>query len=1065
MMKERTNPKSVAPRKVKGTVLFTVVVVMLVLVVFLMGTLALAATASRRASNTYSTAQTQSTAKAGVNAIIAAMQNNIDVAYAAAKVDASNPVHIGEIKFSYMDNVVESEGEDPERKAQIVNSLGKVTDSGIEYVGKKWEVNEEGKLTEKDVIKVWATATQGTAESTYATYIMKDADPGGGGGGETTGFVATGSAVSENHTSVYGGCYIGFDEYWKGGNAPGRTPEQIEADAARAAQEWEDRLPMNKASDVHYNAKDAATIFEADCHVNGSYITDTGSDFHLVMKSPKGGMTVWGDLILNHPMLIDTVNVPASKYSATGINTADIPYIYVDGDLIFASGCANPTIMPYVYNQNDTQATHTTYEANKPGQQIPLNIFCGSMQDEYGDKHKVNINGDVYCYDATKTSHLNHGNDSMLYSWGAKVVNPDGTAVNHVNGNFYTKGSLELGGQDSAKVMTFNGDVCIDHDLVINDKCSVQINGNLMVGGMITLGPNFQALNVTGKVMCDDEAHRNDARISAAGGKEGTGKRAGATIASQEVIGAAVKSGYEARDVEVTEPVLISSETYALVVLAADGSVVTKNKDNDAGFSSATDLTISVDPIDPTRARVTVWGGDRTNDSVFNGAVLPAGCSIQFHYTVKEYEDQTHTVKKYYTTTDPIKEVSAKEAMTQTKITYKDAGGTALADVTFFPSVYEKDVILGKKLPDGTSGTNDKYKIIRTVPEIMTGKTDPYSMGVYSYPADQVTEVLDVNTSATSGTNWHKDGNVFVVTGSLTLTNGGGDGRPGVVVQAQSDKEIWIKLAKNLKYQAGALMVDDTGITPKDVNFFVEGNTNIGNGSASKLNGYTCLDTTVISDGMIDDSFSYLNCISIAKQFSNASGKYQIYNDFYNCAMVKSEYTKITNAEYNTFKQSLESMTDSQRAAAKIKFYQTDKLVSEESLTEIYKPVGIDPLLYPQIKQPIIHVYSDKTQTSSINMHNTCSIGAFVQAPYMNYNQSDNGGMTPKSTIYYNGFDIKGKDVPATQVGCYGCMIVKDFYCKNEWLMLYAGKSESGTGPVVSDALMRNWLVMYNDNY
>ena len=72
-MKERTNPKSVAPRKVKGTVLFTVVVVMMVLVVFLMGALALAATANQRAANTYSTAQTQATARAGVDAIISAM--------------------------------------------------------------------------------------------------------------------------------------------------------------------------------------------------------------------------------------------------------------------------------------------------------------------------------------------------------------------------------------------------------------------------------------------------------------------------------------------------------------------------------------------------------------------------------------------------------------------------------------------------------------------------------------------------------------------------------------------------------------------------------------------------------------------------------------------------------------------------------------------------------------------------------------------------------------------------------------------------------------------------------
>ena len=49
-MKDKTIPKAV-PKKVKGTVLFTVVAVMMVLIVFLMGTLALAATVTKKSAD------------------------------------------------------------------------------------------------------------------------------------------------------------------------------------------------------------------------------------------------------------------------------------------------------------------------------------------------------------------------------------------------------------------------------------------------------------------------------------------------------------------------------------------------------------------------------------------------------------------------------------------------------------------------------------------------------------------------------------------------------------------------------------------------------------------------------------------------------------------------------------------------------------------------------------------------------------------------------------------------------------------------------------------------------
>ena len=63
-MKEKKHP-----RRVKGTVLFTVVSVMMVLIVFLTATLALSATANRRAYTNYQQEQTEYTAKAVLEAV------------------------------------------------------------------------------------------------------------------------------------------------------------------------------------------------------------------------------------------------------------------------------------------------------------------------------------------------------------------------------------------------------------------------------------------------------------------------------------------------------------------------------------------------------------------------------------------------------------------------------------------------------------------------------------------------------------------------------------------------------------------------------------------------------------------------------------------------------------------------------------------------------------------------------------------------------------------------------------------------------------------------------------
>ena len=67
------------PKRLKGTVLFTVVSVMMVMVVFLLGTLALAATASNRAYSNYQKEQTEYTSRAVLDSVVQAIQDDSDI--------------------------------------------------------------------------------------------------------------------------------------------------------------------------------------------------------------------------------------------------------------------------------------------------------------------------------------------------------------------------------------------------------------------------------------------------------------------------------------------------------------------------------------------------------------------------------------------------------------------------------------------------------------------------------------------------------------------------------------------------------------------------------------------------------------------------------------------------------------------------------------------------------------------------------------------------------------------------------------------------------------------------
>lgn len=195
-MKEKVKPDSTRkmPKKVQGTVLFTVVCVMMVLIVFLMGTLALATTANNRAYGNYQKEQTEYTARTVLDATVQAI--NEDTTSTGIK---SQIVGLG----VGSDMTVTVTGTDGLSENVTITNLGSRT--VYNAAAEQWV---SGKIYE-----VAAEINRTKAQTRYSAYIV-DASvtpPGGGGGGGA--FVSLGGLGGKIGTSGFtaGGTEIGID--------------------------------------------------------------------------------------------------------------------------------------------------------------------------------------------------------------------------------------------------------------------------------------------------------------------------------------------------------------------------------------------------------------------------------------------------------------------------------------------------------------------------------------------------------------------------------------------------------------------------------------------------------------------------------------------------------------------------------------------------------------------------------------------------------------------------------------------------------------------------------------
>lgn len=437
--------------KVGGSVLFTVIVVMMVLVVFLMGTLGLASAANKRAQNSYTSSQAQYTARMAVESVLAAMQNDADVAERVYKLRANTPINV-DISTDRLATA-----------GTTGDAYGRIQSCTIENIGKDYYY-VDNKWDGRDIIKITATVQLGTQDSTVSAYILKkekdsvvNNTPSGGGGG----LVTAGDATFGTKVSVFGGAGINLGNRWRNLDP---------ADALRG---------YSFDGSANFSSQDTTSLqWEAPYVVNGSFTAD-GSGAALVFPKLGSGFTFWGNFNFNNQIAITSGN-PAvlNAGSSAALNYTDIPYIYVEKTLSITNGAKGVNV----------------------NHQIPLNILCGNtciittdpiyanlymMNDNTPDSEKVEKQ--VYWPEfkiEKYANYINFNQGSLLSNWTYQLINGVDNPTEHVGGSIYAQDELCIDADNNRGVV--EGSLVVDDDLLISTQEFV-VEGDLVVKGSLKI--------------------------------------------------------------------------------------------------------------------------------------------------------------------------------------------------------------------------------------------------------------------------------------------------------------------------------------------------------------------------------------------------------------------------------------------------------------------------------------------------------------------------------------------------------------------------------------------------
>lgn len=458
--------KTEKSRKLKGSVLFTVVSVLSIMIIFLTCTLAMAAAANKRSRKTYSSSQSTYTARAAIDSILAAIGTNTDFSKSVRNLKVGGTLEL---------------------TVDVNNpSMGRIENAKIQYAGTKtvYDPGEAKDWVIRNVYKITADVIIGGERTTISTNILQDA-PKDTPVGNSAGFLTYGEADLGNGTSAWGGTYIGMGNWGdKTQNWKGLVSKYNNYNAGQYITVQEGKY---RSGETYTMGNDATqNAFEAPFIINGNLELEHDANFYYTYQNggiSNPGVQIWGDLKTKE---LNNINFHYSETLAAYIKThgykfINMPYIYIDGTIDHSE-------------QQDLIL-------GTPG--MPLNIIMGHYSTSTDAKRE--FNGDLYLMDeeATNTFEVK---STKLSSWASSVVN-SGVSYSTLGGNVYCNGNLEIAYGDNG--FQIDGDVIVKGDFTIRKRVNtapVKINGNVVVGGNFYIMSDNDAdkPTIAGNVYCDN---------------------------------------------------------------------------------------------------------------------------------------------------------------------------------------------------------------------------------------------------------------------------------------------------------------------------------------------------------------------------------------------------------------------------------------------------------------------------------------------------------------------------------------------------------------------------------
>ncbi|MGN0620592.1 MAG: hypothetical protein ACI4I9_01890 [Porcipelethomonas sp.] len=412
-------------KKVEGSVLYTVVSVMMIMTVFIFAALTMASAANKRAFNTYANNQTQYTARSVVDSICKALETNTDFSSSFSSLSKGSSK---DVSINLPDD-----------------AMGKVVKATVTNIGNG---NEFGFDSSKPVYKISAAVQMLGQENTVAMYVLADYEK------HTSPFnyslVSLDSSEITDNTQIFGGINTGVG-----------SPHDIELTNA---------VELNGFFGCNGNitmdtAKMNFTAPGIGFYVNGNLsFKNSGQK----IASEISGSVLYKELPYVYVEdVIDFCGIDGIKF---GSETAPI-LIYAGAIHNYGGGSSGIYGDVYLLDEhkfeNGIEQGVSTFYTSKNGKAGSLYSWTGNLvkkveitEIENNTKHQVEYLG---------------GN---LYSKGKVCVSGSDTADNHIFANDVVASELEL---SVPKGTTINGSAVIQDELSITSGQKYEFKEGLFV--------------------------------------------------------------------------------------------------------------------------------------------------------------------------------------------------------------------------------------------------------------------------------------------------------------------------------------------------------------------------------------------------------------------------------------------------------------------------------------------------------------------------------------------------------------------------------------------------------